>query len=52
MIYNMLRPENRTGAHFNNNNGDNAKTSMYSGNAEMRKKVWDHASKVTGLETR
>jgi len=51
MIYNILRPENRTGAHFYNNTGDNAKTSMYFGNTEMRKKVWEHASKVTGLES-
>lgn len=50
MIYNLLRPEDRTGAHFVNNKGDSAGSGMYFGNAEMRDTVWKHASKVSGLE--
>ena len=50
MVYNLLRPENRTGAHFVDNRGDAAKKNMYFGIAEMRDIVWKHALKVTALD--
>jgi hypothetical protein len=50
MIYNMLRPEHRTGAHFVSTKGDEAKKSRYYGNDDIRAKVWQHAVEVTGLE--
>ena len=49
MVYNLLRPEHRTGAYYINNKGDDATKSQYHGNEDVRKKVWDHAVEVTGL---
>jgi len=51
MIYNLLRPEQKTGAHFINDHGDDAKKSRYYGNESVRKGVWDHAMEVTGLSS-
>jgi len=50
MIYNLLRPEHKTGAHFVNNKGDEASKSSYFGNDDIRAKVWQHSAEVTGLE--
>lgn len=49
MIYNLLRPEHRTGAHFISDKGDEANKSRYYGDEAVRKKVWEHAVEVTGL---
>jgi hypothetical protein len=51
MIYNLLRPEHKTGAYFINNKGDDATKNQYFGNDDVRKKVWDHSVEVTGLES-
>ena len=50
MIYNMLRPEHKIGAHFINNKGDETSKSPYFGNDDVREKVWQHSVEVTGLE--
>jgi hypothetical protein len=50
MIYNMLRPEHKIGAHFIDNKGDEASKSPYFGNDDIRAKVWQHSVEVTGLE--
>jgi len=50
MIYNLLRPEHKTGAYFVTNKGDHANRSRYFGNEDIRKKVWDHSVEVTGLD--
>ena len=50
MIYNMLRPEHRNGAHFVSTKGDETNKSRYHGNDDIRAKVWQHAVEVTGLE--
>jgi hypothetical protein len=49
MVYNLLRPEHRVGAHYVDNKGGEAAKSPYHGNDDVRKKVWDHAVEVTGL---
>jgi hypothetical protein len=49
MVYNLLRPENRTGAYYIDNKGNDAVKSPYHGNEDVRRKVWDHAVEVTGL---
>lgn len=51
MIYNLLRPEHKTGAYFVTNKGDHATKNQYFGNDDVRKKVWDHSVEVTGLES-
>lgn len=50
MVYNLLRPEHKTGAHFVTHNGDNASKSKYLGNSDVRTRVWNHAEKVTGFK--
>jgi hypothetical protein len=50
MVYNLLRPEYKTGAHFISNKGDDATKSQYFGNADVRKAVWDHSMEVSGLQ--
>ena len=49
MVYNLLRPEHKTGAHFITDHGDDANKSRYFGNESIRKGVWDHAAELTGL---
>jgi hypothetical protein len=49
MVYNLLRPEHKSGAHFVDNKGGDASKSQYFGNEEIRRKVWDHAMEATGL---
>jgi hypothetical protein len=49
MVYNLLRPEHKTGAHFVNNKGDDARKSQYFANEDIRRKVWDHALETTGF---
>ena len=51
MLYNMLRPEHKTGAHFVTNTGDEAKKSRYFANEDVSAKVWQHSVEVTGLES-
>jgi len=51
MVYNMLRPEHKSGAHFITNKGDEAKKSRYFANEDVRTKVWQHSVEVTGLES-
>jgi hypothetical protein len=50
MIYNLLRPEHKTGAYFVTNKGDHAMKSRFFGDDVIRQKVWDHSVQVTGLE--
>ena len=50
MVYNMLRPEHKTGAHFVSDKGDDAPKSRYYGNIDIRAKLWRHSLDVTGLE--
>jgi hypothetical protein len=52
MVYNLLRPEHKTGPHFISNKGDETSVSRYFENQEVRNKVWDHAVGITGLEER
>ena len=49
MIYNLLRPEHKTGGHFINDHGDETKKNRYFRDESFRKAVWDHAAVVTGL---
>jgi hypothetical protein len=49
MVYNLLRPEHKVGAHFVDSKGNDATKSQYFGNEDVGKKVWDHAVEVTGL---
>lgn len=49
MVYNMLRQEHKTGAHFIANHGDETKKNQYYGNDYIRAKVWRHSVVVTGL---
>jgi len=49
MIYNLLRPENKSGSHFVDNKGNPTKKSKYYGDEALRKKVWDHSAEVTGV---
>lgn len=51
MVYNLLRPEHKTGAHFITNKGDEATKSKYHANDDIRAKVWQHAVDVTNLES-
>ena len=49
MIYNLLRPEHRTGTYYLDNHGEDVKQKgYYYGNQEIRDKVWKHAEEVTG----
>jgi len=49
MVYNLLRPEHRTGSYFLDNHGEDVKQKgYYFGNKEIRDKVWKHAEEVTG----
>jgi len=50
MIYNLLRPEHKTGAHFIDNTGNETSKGKYYENDDVRAKVWKHAVEVTGLE--
>jgi hypothetical protein len=52
MVYGLLRPENKTGAHFATNQGDHAIKSRYYDDKDVRSKVWQHAVEVTGLDAK
>ena len=52
MVFNMLREEHKTGAHFISNHGDETKKSRYYRNGDVRAKVWEHSVDVTGLNER
>lgn len=51
MVYNLLRPEHKTGAHFINDKGDDAAKSKYFGKKDIREKLWNYSVESTGLET-
>ena len=50
MVYNLLRPEHKTGGHYVSDEGDETTKSQYFGNDDLRAKVWQHAVEVTDLE--
>lgn len=50
MVYNLFRPQHKTGAYFVSEHGEEAKKNQYYGNNDVRAGVWKHALDVTGFE--
>ena len=50
MIHHLTRPDHKTGGYYISNNGDDAVKNKYLEQADIRQRVWDHGTEVTGLE--